>query len=112
MLVVVGEAVVERDRHGARRQGLAVRQGGGEDLERDDAEAVPREVAHLLPEGLRALSIPPEIQWVIYGGLMILVVYFLPAGIVPALRSWWQGRGEKRTEPPAKAAPAATGASA
>ncbi len=31
-------------------------------------------------------------QWVIYGVLMIVIVYFLPDGIVPALSSWWQGR--------------------
>ena len=48
----------------------------------------------LLPETLRAFSIQPEIQWVIYGVLMILIVYFLPEGIVPALRRWWQGRRE------------------
>jgi len=24
--------------------------------------------------------------------LMVLVVYFLPEGIVPAVRNWWQGR--------------------
>ena len=47
----------------------------------------------LLPETLRALGIPPELQWVLYGVLMILVVYVLPAGIVPALGSWWQRRG-------------------
>ena len=58
----------------------------------------------LLPETLRAFSIPPEIQWVLYGVLMILVVYFLPEGIVPALRSWWQGRGEQQAQPPAAAA--------
>ena len=58
----------------------------------------------LLPETLRAFSIPPEIQWVLYGVLMILVVYFLPEGIVPALRSWWQGRGEPQAQPPAAAA--------
>jgi branched-chain amino acid transport system permease protein len=40
----------------------------------------------LLPEGLRALAIPPETQWIAYGVLMVLVVYFLPRGIVPALR--------------------------
>ena len=40
----------------------------------------------LLPEGLRALAIAPEMQWIAYGILMVLVVYFLPAGIVPALR--------------------------
>jgi branched-chain amino acid transport system permease protein len=40
----------------------------------------------LLPEGLRAFSLPPEVQWIVYGVLMVLVVYFLPAGIVPALK--------------------------
>jgi branched-chain amino acid transport system permease protein len=40
----------------------------------------------LLPEGLRALAMPPETQWIAYGVLMVLVVYFLPRGIVPALR--------------------------
>ena len=46
----------------------------------------------LLPEVLRAAEIKPEVQWVIYGVLMILVVNFLPEGIVPAARRWWQGR--------------------
>jgi branched-chain amino acid transport system permease protein len=46
----------------------------------------------LLPETLRSLHIGPEIQWVIYGVLMVLVVYFLPTGIVPALSGWWQAR--------------------
>ena len=41
----------------------------------------------LLPEGLRALAIKPEAQWIVYGVLMVLVVYFLPQGIVPALRA-------------------------
>jgi branched-chain amino acid transport system permease protein len=40
----------------------------------------------LLPEGLRAAAIRPEAQWIVYGMLMVLVVYFLPQGIVPALR--------------------------
>jgi branched-chain amino acid transport system permease protein len=48
----------------------------------------------LLPEVLRAFAIRPEAQWVVYGVLMVLVVYFLPDGIVPALRRWWQGRAE------------------
>lgn len=55
----------------------------------------------LVPESLRALQIMPELQWIIYGVLMILVVYFLPEGIVPAVRSWWQQRRK-----PASAAPA------
>ena len=40
----------------------------------------------LMPEGLRAFALPPEVQWIVYGVLMVLVVYFLPAGIVPALK--------------------------
>jgi branched-chain amino acid transport system permease protein len=48
----------------------------------------------LLPEVLRAAAIKPEAQWVVYGVLMILVVYFLPEGIVPALRRWRQSRVE------------------
>ena len=40
----------------------------------------------LLPEGLRALAVKPEMQWILYGVLMVAVVYFLPAGIVPALK--------------------------
>ncbi|MCL4765048.1 MAG: branched-chain amino acid ABC transporter permease [Hyphomicrobiaceae bacterium] len=49
----------------------------------------------LLPETLRAFEIAPEVQWIVYGVLMILVVYFLPEGIVPALRDWWQKRQDK-----------------
>lgn len=59
----------------------------------------------LLPEVLRAAAIKPEAQWMIYGVLMILVVYFLPDGIVPAVRRWWQGRAgapmDATAEPPA-----------
>ena len=46
----------------------------------------------LLPETLRALAIRPEAQWIVYGALMVLVVYFLPQGIVPALQARWQRR--------------------
>jgi branched-chain amino acid transport system permease protein len=46
----------------------------------------------LLPETLRSLEMQAEAQWVIYGVLMILVVYFLPEGIVPATRNWWRRR--------------------
>jgi branched-chain amino acid transport system permease protein len=45
----------------------------------------------ILPEVLREVA-SPEIQWVIYGVFMIVIVYFLPNGIVPALSSWWKGR--------------------
>jgi branched-chain amino acid transport system permease protein len=48
----------------------------------------------LLPEVLRALAIGPEAQWIIYGGLMVVIVHFLPQGIVPAVIAWRDaGRG-------------------
>ncbi|MBV9517643.1 MAG: branched-chain amino acid ABC transporter permease [Hyphomicrobiales bacterium] len=53
----------------------------------------------LLPEGLRSLAIAPEVQWIVYGVLMILVVYLLPQGIVPALRSLRQHRHPINSEP-------------
>jgi branched-chain amino acid transport system permease protein len=46
----------------------------------------------LLPEALRSLQIQPELQWVAYGALMIVIVSILPNGIVPALASWWNER--------------------
>jgi branched-chain amino acid transport system permease protein len=45
----------------------------------------------ILPEVLRELA-SPEVQWILYGGIMILIIFFLPDGIVPALQSWWKGR--------------------
>jgi branched-chain amino acid transport system permease protein len=62
----------------------------------------------LLPEALRSFEIVPEVQWVIYGVLMVLVVYFLPEGIVPALRALWQ----RRQVAPSTAAQARTAAKA
>jgi branched-chain amino acid transport system permease protein len=38
-----------------------------------------------VPEILRAMAFQPEVQWIIYGVLMVLVVFFLPQGIVPAI---------------------------
>jgi branched-chain amino acid transport system permease protein len=61
----------------------------------------------LMPETLRAAQIKPEMQWVIYGVLMVLVVYFLPEGIVPAVRNWWRGRQDTDGASQAKAEPAA-----
>lgn len=69
----------------------------------------------LLPEVLRGFEVKPEIQWVVYGVLMILIVYFLPEGIVPALRDAWRRvRGRSGTPPaePATVAPGATPAEA
>jgi branched-chain amino acid transport system permease protein len=51
----------------------------------------------LLPEVLRAFQIAPELQWVFYGVLMILVLYFLPEGIVPAVRRAWEHFWRRRT---------------
>ena len=56
----------------------------------------------LLPEALRSFEIVPEVQWVIYGVLMVLVVHFLPEGIVPALRGW---RLRRQAVPPAATQP-------
>jgi hypothetical protein len=36
---------------------------------------------------------------------MILVVYFLPEGIVPAVRDWWQRRSGTPAEAPAADGP-------
>ena len=44
----------------------------------------------LMPEILRAMAIGPEVQWIVYGVLMVLVVYFLPQGIVPAVQNVWR----------------------
>jgi branched-chain amino acid transport system permease protein len=61
----------------------------------------------VLPELLRAFAIAPELQWVLLGALMILVVFVLPQGIVPAVSSWWarRGRPPARPEPPIEALP-------
>lgn len=41
-----------------------------------------------LPEVLREVA-QPEVQWILYGIAMILIVFFLPQGIVPAVGAWW-----------------------
>ncbi|MBN9581553.1 MAG: branched-chain amino acid ABC transporter permease [Afipia sp.] len=38
----------------------------------------------------------PEVQWILYGLFMILIVFVLPEGIVPAIEKWFSGR---KTEP-------------
>lgn len=32
----------------------------------------------------------PEVQWILYGLLMILIVFILPKGIVPAIEGWFR----------------------
>jgi branched-chain amino acid transport system permease protein len=34
----------------------------------------------------------PEVQWILYGSLMILIVFVLPEGIVPAVERWFNRR--------------------
>jgi len=63
----------------------------------------------LVPEILRAFAIKPEVQWVIYGALMILVVYVLPQGLVPAISGWLSQRKSTETKSDA-ARPASEGA--
>ena len=57
-----------------------------------------------IPEILRTMEIVPEIQWIIYGVLMVLVVYFLPRGIVPALETYFSRRKRRPVERSASAA--------
>jgi branched-chain amino acid transport system permease protein len=61
----------------------------------------------MLPELLRAFAIAPELQWVLFGALMILVVFLLPRGIVPALKAWWLNRSKPpaHPEPPIEVLP-------
>ena len=56
-----------------------------------------------VPEFLRAMALQPEVQWIIYGVLMVLVVFFLPQGIVPAITHYISAR---KRPPDADAVPA------
>jgi branched-chain amino acid transport system permease protein len=38
----------------------------------------------------------PELQWILYGLFMILIVFVLPQGIVPAIEKWFRGGEETR----------------
>jgi branched-chain amino acid transport system permease protein len=54
-----------------------------------------------LPEVLREFA-QPEMQWIFYGVAMILIVFFLPQGIVPAVAKWWSARMGKGRAPKAE----------
>ena len=43
----------------------------------------------IMPEFLREVA-APEVQWIIYGVSMILIVFFLPQGIMPAVSRVWR----------------------
>jgi branched-chain amino acid transport system permease protein len=40
----------------------------------------------------------PEVQWILYGSLMILIVFVLPEGIVPAIERWFGRASAKNSE--------------
>lgn len=41
-----------------------------------------------IPPLLREVA-DPELQWILYGGLMIAVMFFMPDGMVPAAQRFW-----------------------
>ncbi len=51
-----------------------------------------------LPEVLREFA-SPEAQWILYGIVMIAIVFFLPQGVVPAVGAWWAARRSKAKTP-------------
>lgn len=40
----------------------------------------------------------PEMQWILYGALMILIVFVLPQGIVPAIERWFGVTDQERVQ--------------
>jgi branched-chain amino acid transport system permease protein len=52
-----------------------------------------------LPVAVRSFA-APEVQWILYGLLMIAIVFILPKGIVPAIEKWLPvGRTDTKLEP-------------
>jgi len=49
-----------------------------------------------LPVIVRAFA-APAVQWILYGGLTILVVFVLPRGIVPTLQGWIASRTQSES---------------
>ena len=45
----------------------------------------------------------PELQWILYGLFMILIVFVLPEGIVPAIEKWFAARDKDPETPLVKA---------
>lgn len=50
-----------------------------------------------LPVIVRPIA-APAVQWILYGGLMILIVFVLPQGIVPAVERWIANWRQPRRE--------------
>ena len=63
----------------------------------------------VVPELLRSFAVVPEVQWVLFGMLMIVVVFLLPQGIVPAVATRWaqRSRPPAHQKPPVEVAPGA-----
>src|SRR5215467_14817139 len=58
----------------------------------------------LMPQLLRGTA-PPEVQWIIYGVGIILIVFFLPRGIVPTIAALARLRLPQALRRPAGFAP-------
>lgn len=56
----------------------------------------------ILPDFLRDMA-APEVQWIIYGAVMIVIVFFLPQGIVPAVNNLLRGLTASREQTVARA---------
>jgi branched-chain amino acid transport system permease protein len=52
-----------------------------------------------LPVILRPFA-APAVQWILYGGLMIAIVFLLPRGIVPAIQRWIANRPTRKPPGP------------
>ncbi|WP_442504449.1 branched-chain amino acid ABC transporter permease [Marinivivus vitaminiproducens] len=57
----------------------------------------------LLPVALRPV-LAPEAQWIVYGGVLIAILFVMPQGIVPALARTIHGRRHVRPGPAGEAA--------
>jgi branched-chain amino acid transport system permease protein len=55
-----------------------------------------------VPVAARSFA-PPEVQWIVYGLLMILIIFVLPQGIVPAIERRFAADGNRHLSDPARA---------
>src|SRR5690606_7543856 len=51
----------------------------------------------ILPVGLREVA-GREVQWIVYGIAMVLIVMFLPEGIVPGVQRLWERKLGSRAD--------------
>ena len=62
-----------------------------------------------LPVAVRSFA-GPQVQWILYGGLMMLIVFILPQGIVPAVERWAASRKPPSAGPAPTVLPGASNA--